>query len=98
MSGTRIEPGALKKFFIKVNTDAQYRLEFLHKPIETFMEAGIVLESARAEEVKNIIKILLESLPGLADIPTGYGALLLNVKAGKLPAPSQRIDDDPLIQ
>ena len=97
---TLTTPGALKAFFIALNSNAKTRLDFLIDPITTLRTHGIDVEkgSEFEAEIIKITNIIVQTLPTIANVPTGYAGVLLNVAAGNPPAPPSKKDDEMLLQ
>jgi 1,2-phenylacetyl-CoA epoxidase catalytic subunit len=66
---------ALRRFIIKVNTNAEIRDSFLKTPVKVLREAGVTLSEEAMAEVNILRDILVEKVPDIAELPSEYEEL-----------------------
>jgi hypothetical protein len=67
---------SLRRFFVRVNTDASFRKEFLENPVLILKREGVNLEPDAKEQLMQLQKDLFEMIPAITKIPTGYEMIL----------------------
>jgi hypothetical protein len=90
---------ALRRFIIKVNTDAGFRDQFLEAPVEVLHEAGLTLSDEARAEVRILRDILVEKVPDIADIPSEYEELFeeINESLSRGEISPKKHDDSPMM-
>jgi hypothetical protein len=72
--------GSVKKFFVRVNSDAAFRAQFLKDPAGTLQNFGVTLSAAAQADLVSCVPIVMKHLPDLVNIPTEYDALITEVQ------------------
>jgi hypothetical protein len=87
--------GSVRSVFVKVNSDPEYRAEYLRDPVGTLRKEGIKLTTNDEKQLMELTQILKKHLPELGELPRGYDALLDEVEGKHSPRKSG--DPGPLI-
>jgi len=92
---------SLQQFFVKVNTDALLRSNFLENPIRELANAGLTLSPEAEKEVLILTKMLVQKVPDIAAIPGEYRPLLDDIakslEDSQEGARSKTYEDDPML-
>jgi hydroxymethylglutaryl-CoA reductase len=72
------DPGKMREFLIRVNTDVEFRRRFLEKPIEVLNSNGFILSPEAESEVKATVRCM-NNVSGIAKLPMGYERFLKNI-------------------
>jgi hypothetical protein len=90
---------ALRRFLLKVNTDGEFRNQFLEDPITILRDAGLILSEEAIGEVRILRDILVNKVPDIADIPGEYEELFEEIReslsSGEIS--SKKYDDSPMM-
>jgi hypothetical protein len=70
------DPGKMREFLIRVNTDVEFRRRFLEKPIEVLNSNGFILSPEAESEVKATVRRYVRDVKDVAQLPTGYERFL----------------------
>jgi hypothetical protein len=67
---------SLREFMLKVNSDVEFRTSFLEDPVKVLASAGITLSPKAKEEVSEVTQMLVERLPQISEIPSGFTLII----------------------
>ncbi len=94
---------SLRRFFVKVNSDAVVRVHFLANPVKVLAAEGLTLSTKAKKEVLILTELLLRKLPDMAALPKGYEVEVLEDIAKSLDSQEselkskKRYEDDPMM-
>jgi len=73
----------IRRFFVKVNLDPEFRKKFLENPVAILAREGVKLEPEVENEVMKLKDELNEKLPVISSIPSGYEGFLEDFAQGR---------------
>lgn len=74
------EPRKMRRFLMRVNTDAKFRESFLEDPINVLKGMGFTLSLEAENEVKAAVGCMKNDVHDIARLPTGYNKFLKGIE------------------
>jgi hypothetical protein len=74
------DPGKMREFLIKVNTDVAFRKSFLEAPIAVLNKNGFTLSPEAKSEVEATVRCMNKDISDIAKRPIGYEKFLRSIR------------------
>jgi hypothetical protein len=85
------DPGKMREFLIKVNTDVAFRKSFLEAPIAVLNKNGFTLSPEAKSEVEDTVRRYNKDVRDIAKLPIGYEKFLRDMGfKGKFASDSEK--------
>lgn len=75
----------VRETFVKVNTDATFRANFIKDPVGSLQGEGYALSDADQKQLMEMMEKMRKHLPDLGHLPSGYKDLIDEVAGGDPP-------------